>query len=313
VAMVAWGVCAVLILVIKFQRSDDGKWRSFRAAITTLPGGIESKSEHGWSRYSWKAVQELHQLTAHIAIHVGQNRYFIIPKTALGSTERISQFVDEIQEFRRTRNDDELLPLESLQGEVLPGQRKVQYENSSADYAQVLFPGVVAKNTEFGCGIVAILIPILMAVWIGLGSIRPVTLIACLAIFFLVSSIATIAVLLGPVARFVWRRSVDESPRSQRRTLVISPEGMTYDSALVQGFSDWHEFGSFDDRPQHLILIAPVPHVMDVIPKSAFASTEECQSFVQQAQGYAGVWKATHEPNVEPAPDSSNPYQPPRL
>ncbi len=109
----------------------------------------------------------------------------------------------------------------------------------------------------------------------------------------LLSSLLVVILLIALMLFRVWRSSAKAAQASQKRgvlILTISAEGFRQRNDLSDSTTSWRTIKAIqqDKYSFYFILDTPGSNVMMafLIPRHAFASPDEAESFIRQARGY---------------------------
>jgi hypothetical protein len=289
--------------------------------LTVTPEFLESKSRRGDSRWRWSCIEDVVEFEQRLLMPMG-GLCWIVPESDFPTRTEFDRFAKMVRDYvgrapkladvdRQRPAPPGPLDPQTLQYDIC-FQNEPQDEDaarraaatSDSDSVHHLRSVLVWYVTGTGVQFCVLVFPIPDLAWLVLLVGHVISFLACAA----ASMFAAIR-----LSRFVRRR---DPLAGLPKRLQFSRERVAVSTSLFEQTTAWEEFEAIMHDARYVYIFrrrAPMDGV--VVPKSAFASTEEIERFCQLAgAALTDAVERKKPPRVIPprvAVESGNPYQPP--
>lgn len=327
VPLVAWALLSLLFAT----RAAALAWSSHPdaplAAITLRlqPDYLECETDQGCGRRAWSLVEQARLTEQFLLLHLSRQRLFAIPRRAFASRQQMQQAADIARRHAlaaRSQSSDTLAaPPDFPEPPGVPQKQgedsvEVHFRNSAFEITRVRHYGLQQPAGPGMGGLSLAMLTVMMCAFLIMSrNVQGMEQLLASTLFLLLSSFAGLC--LWTLARPLAETRGVPPEMLDPRTLVISPLGVWLRSRWVASFERWGGYQGVLSNEKYVALARRKTHELILIPKAAFAGSDDVRRFVKLAS--EAIERAPSEAapadgeQRRPVVETGNPYQPPGL
>ncbi|HTE18929.1 MAG TPA: YcxB family protein [Armatimonadota bacterium] len=243
------------------------------STLTVAPDGLFGTTEGQEFRHDWGGVEDIVTTREHLFFYFGGENALAVPRRAFGSPAEAEKFYAVAREYRSAFQavPPRATPAVELADALGPERVAIEYELTDEDVRRFQRCHIFRNPKTLPTMAVQVL---LIAVFVGAIS-RPIIGVA--------SAIGSIVVPLWVMPWVARRQLRKQRGALGRHTVVISPAALWLSTpGLGEGRVEWSAIKEVVAN-EHLVLLYRDEQIAHVVPRRAFATPREAETFLLRA------------------------------